>query len=496
MAFDVTGFISASRQKGISDDVTLAYLKKNPQLTSPPPQMNETLPEQMSVRANTLAQSIVKPMQDAEAAGPTPTLSSMGRVSADIGMAGLTAAGETVGSIFDFAGDLIKAITPGPIKDAVMNTLNGIQNSNTPLSAMNKKAISDGLQAIQTLQTTHPTVAKALGESFNIIMGVSGEEAAPAVEKTASEAAGTVGEDIQAGAVKANNAVAKVAPFGTPILQTEEDASKLVDDNYNKAVKPSTAGIKTDAQVAAKQDAIRTVMKDIGKNVETVPTNLKELGESIAAGKKDIWSDVQAIQKAAGDTGTKIKMSPIAKELRKVVSSKSLAISSPETVTYAQDLMSRLGKKMLTPEDTQNLISQLNSKLDAWFKNPTVEGSSIASVNAGVVNNLKKGLEETMESLGDTSTAPLRKLYGQYKSVESDVAKATMRAASKAKVGLIDYSDIFSGAEMAKGLLTGNPGDVIAGVASKGISAWYKSLNDPDAIIGRMFKGLSNYYNK
>ena len=56
--------------------------------------------------------------------------------------------------------------------------------------------------------------------------------------------------------------------------------------------------------------------------------------------------------------------------------------------------------------------------------------------------------------------------------------------------GLLDFTDVFSGYHIIRGVLTAEPVSVAAGIGSRVISAYYKMLNNPNRIVKNMFSDV------
>jgi len=68
--------------------------------------------------------------------------------------------------------------------------------------------------------------------------------------------------------------------------------------------------------------------------------------------------------------------------------------------------------------------------------------------------------------------------------------------ARKANKGLMDMTDIFTGGDIAAGLLTANPALLAKGTVGKGLKEVFKALNDPDRAIANMFKKTYGHVDK
>lgn len=285
-----------------------------------------------------------------------------------------------------------------------------------------------------------------------------------------------------------------------------KDVDSFITNNYTRAVRPSVVGKNTASQIeAANQKAIGAVktivenkpnidIKDIyGESTGRLPETLGEFTQAIEQTKGAIFKQYNALQQAAGEAGTKINLNPVADELTKISESPVIKDLNPELAKYAENRASAFTKRgSYSPEDTQDAIKNLNSSLEAFYKNPAYDTASRASVDAMIVNKLRSGLDDAIESVGTPGYQELKGKYGALKSIEKDVTHRMVVDARKNSKGLLDFSDIASAAEVIKGLSTLHPGSIAAGAVMKGISSYYKFLNNPNTSIKLLFKGVEN----
>jgi hypothetical protein len=109
-----------------------------------------------------------------------------------------------------------------------------------------------------------------------------------------------------------------------------------------------------------------------------------------------------------------------------------------------------------------------------------------------IANNLRKGLDSSIESLTSPGYQTLKNKYGALKTIERDVNRRAIVDARKNVKGLIDFSDIFSGSQVFNGIVTMNPAVAGQGMAAKAIASLYKHYNNPNAIVKRMFTKTEN----
>lgn len=164
----------------------------------------------------------------------------------------------------------------------------------------------------------------------------------------------------------------------------------------------------------------------------------------------------------------------------------------PEIAQYAKTWATNLRQAVShTPEEIQDLVAKMNADLETYYRAPQPGSAARAVIDAGIANNLRKSLDSQIESATGGQYRFLKNLYGSLKTIEKDVNHRMIVFARQNKKGLVDFSDIFSGAEMVRGVLTKDPATFATGAAAKGIAAWYKHINNPDQMVKRMFQGIA-----
>lgn len=288
--------------------------------------------------------------------------------------------------------------------------------------------------------------------------------------------------------------------------KSPEQIDAYVAGKFEKGVKPSVAGKNTTSQVGSYQNKVLQAVKTIADNKSNLnlvdeygeptgklPQNLKQFADAIDQTKKQVFSKYDALQKAAGENGAKVELVPISNELRLIQNSPVIEDLHPEVAKYAESKANALEKRgSYTTEQTQDAISNLNKSLEAFYKNPSYETASRASIDAMIANQLRSTLDGVIENsnVSDASYQALKNQYGALRSIEKDVVHRSIVDARKNIKGLIDFSDIATGAEVLKGLATLNPATIATGLTGKAIAAYYKYLNNPNTAIKQLFNQL------
>ncbi len=288
--------------------------------------------------------------------------------------------------------------------------------------------------------------------------------------------------------------------------KSPEKVEKIINDYYQRGVKPSTAGKGTLSQaekyrdksveavdIITKNKKNLTIVDEYGESTGKLPKTLNEFNQAIDQTKKNIFDKYDAMAKTAGEKGAKIDLNPIADELDKIAGDSIVRDLSPNTANYAAQQAKILRARGSYDSTTaQKGIELLNDKLSSFYKNPTAQETGPLTVDAMITNKLRAGLDSAIEQISEPGYQELKNQYGALKAIEKDVLKRSLVDARKNAKLAIDYSDILSGAEVVKGIVTGGPG-VITGGKIKGISAYYKYLNNPNTAIKKMFEVSDKY---
>jgi len=316
------------------------------------------------------------------------------------------------------------------------------------------------------------------------------------------------GESFKPGLGTAIGAVAPVAissvakGVSNTLRSTTEKLQNNIIEKFEKGIKPLINARVTPTQATKYKANIVDAAQTIDKNKANLkfadeageiiegrnPKTLQELSESVEQTKKSIFTQYDQLAADAGEAGLKIKTNPISDELNTVINNEALQISNPSAIKYAQELQQRLSFRELSPKTTQDVIQNYNESLKAFYRNPSYDNASKASIDALVVNKFRSQLDEGISGVTGSQYQALRNKYASLKTIEKDVIKAALRDARKNNKGLIDYTDILTGGDVITGILTMNPAQMLRGSAMRGIKEFYKYLNSPNRAVNAMFE--------
>jgi len=323
------------------------------------------------------------------------------------------------------------------------------------------------------------------------------------------------------GARSAYNAIRKQSAIARG--ETDKIVDDLIDTSIEKAIRPSVAGKKTLGQATKYKNQSREAVKTIVENKDNInltdefgdvspglPKTLKQFQESIDQVKKKIFGEYDSLKTQAGDQGAVVELSPLVKELATLRGNKALQDIRPGTISYINSQIQKFSKRgaeagdslgmfqsvppKYTAQEAQDAIKILNESLEAFYKNPSSDTAARASVDALIANNLRKGLDESIEKAIGPGYQALKNKYGALSAIEKDVAHRSVVEGRRANKGLIDFSDIFSAGDVVSGILSQNAGLIAKGAIQKGVASYFKFLNNPNKIIEKMFGEVDNLY--
>lgn len=274
----------------------------------------------------------------------------------------------------------------------------------------------------------------------------------------------------------------------------EENPTKAADDIlelYKRGVVPGVKKKnKTIANVQGIDEAVKRAVPDLAKKYDV--EDLEDFALAIGAEKKKIFSDIEKGLVEAGEQGRAIDFSETVKQLDELANSERAEFSKPlrdaiarakrELVDEAED--GTITPKNISPSGAQDLIADLNSQLQAYYRGTTPGTNADVIVDTLVVNNLRKSVDDVVEDLGEGSFKELKSRYADLKKMEDDVVHRAVFEAQKGG-GLADLTDILSAGDIAAGAI--NPLFLAKGAAQFLTKEVIKSLSNKDEMIRQMF---------
>ena len=317
-------------------------------------------------------------------------------------------------------------------------------------------------------------------------------------------------EDVAAGAMMemGGQVFGKLASqYGAP---TARKLDKVVRQGISKAIRPSVTLQRTAAQArhyyGRAKNAIGAIIANKnnlqltnaeGQVVSGLPKTLNQFAEAIEQTKQMIFREYDEMARVAGKQGLQVDLGPAVRELEAGANDKVMQDLMPRAVKYAAETAENLGsRRVYTATEAQRAIERLNQNLKAFYRNPSPDTTTNAYIDALIANNIRKSLDEGISQISGPGYQELKNLYGSLVHIETDVMRRAVVDARKNIKGLIDFSDIFSGSEVIRGLMARDPSMVGMGVTAKGIASFYRKLNDPNRIVKNLFQEAEGIIGK
>lgn len=289
--------------------------------------------------------------------------------------------------------------------------------------------------------------------------------------------------------------------------EAEQQIANTVKTGINKAIRPTVVGKGNAPQIAQyynrATDAVKNIvanranleLTDASGNIvkNALPRTLSQFSEAIDQTKKTIFKQYDDLARQAGEEGAFVSLKPVSRELAKLADDQVMNDLYPNVASYIKQRAVSLAERgSYTAQQAQDAIRLMNKSLEAFYKNPSFETASRASVDAMVVNNLRKGLDDVIEKTTGAGYQELKNSYGSLKAIEKEVAHRAVVDARKNVKGLIDFTDIFTGGELVAGLATMNPAMIARAGVQRGIMSWYKRITSPNYHVNKMFSGVED----
>lgn len=273
----------------------------------------------------------------------------------------------------------------------------------------------------------------------------------------------------------------------------------VVDESFVRAVRPSATNFPSAAQKQSYLDKAKKAVSAIADNEPNMsilkdgervglPQSLQQLEEAIGQTKKEVFKRYSAEATKAGEAGAIVDLNKAADELRKMADNVVLQDKDPGLVKSIREKAKTLTKRgSYTPEQAQDAIKLYNESLEAFYRNPSYDTASRAAADAVIANNLRSSLDDAVGNLTGAQYQEMKNIYGALKTIEKDVSRRALVDARKNASGLLDFTDIATGAGAVNAILTMEPASFTAAATGKLIKELIKRRNDPNLIIKNMF---------
>jgi hypothetical protein len=387
----------------------------------------------------------------------------------------------------------VVAGTGGMIYDAAKTFTDPVVNAASGKQPV-LEAVSDFVQAPSTAARN---ALSGIGRTIAAPLGLMGKEEASKAWNDPAASVAAIAPIVAPLVSKARTALAQ----GPGDLTGEYSAT--IEKGISKSIRPGVEGKRTYGQAQTyyqrAENAVDTIIENKNSlkltneygDVQpgTLPQSLKQFSQAIDQTKREVFNKYNQMATEAGETGAVVNLTPIVSELEKISTSTPIIDNAPGIAEYAAKRAEALkARGSYSTLDAQESISILNQSLESFYKNPSYESASRAYVDALIANNLRKGLDSVIEGISGEGYQGLKNQYGSLKAIERDVNRRMIVDARANGKGLIDFSDVFSGGEAVRGLLTMNPAMIGQAAAMKVIANMIKNANNPNRVVKNMFE--------
>jgi hypothetical protein len=290
-----------------------------------------------------------------------------------------------------------------------------------------------------------------------------------------------------------------------PGVVLDSKLEQTINRGINKAIAPSVPRSSGQFKLYFKL-ANRAVKKIIGNReylqildkdgiaVDRLPHTVDEFRQAITQTKRIIFEEYDDLAKATTKKGIDIPIEPLIRELESIGGSEELAIVSPETIAYTRKLVNRYhnfvinkNKIGIDAKTVQNAIAMLNESEKAYKNSPSIQTKGRAYVDAMIANHFRKELDRAVMKATGKQYQPLKDDYGALSHIEKAVVGRAIKVAQKQGTALIDFSSVFSGYSVIRGLIGRNMAAITAGLGARAIAGYAKWLHKPDRLVKNMF---------
>lgn len=282
------------------------------------------------------------------------------------------------------------------------------------------------------------------------------------------------------------------------IQPIEAKVKGVLRDAIEKGIKPYFKSTKTpdirERYYADAENAFRTIKKyepeitniDEGTKEIRNPENRAEMLEALGGTKKQIYKAYHQIAVDAGEEGAKYNPQSVLDNLDSIAVDKKY---NPEVRKYAESVKVEIEELANeAPEVIEARIQDLNASLAGYYDGRVTKAK--AQIDASVAALMRKELGDLIENTTGAEYQALKNEYKALKTVEDDLARQVAVEARKNPRGLIDMTDIFTGADLIVGAISQNPAQFARGATGFAFKEWFKWVNNPNRFIKKAFEVL------
>jgi hypothetical protein len=405
-------------------------------------------------------------------------------------------AGKTAAGMGMLAGGINWAMSPlAPLFSPLSKAVEAVGGAAAELPSVQKFAMSPAGEATEKAARFAADLSTVMGATapFEKISGLKVPEKAPGVTPKPTELT-----------VQPATPPAKAPIAGEP-------NTKVVVQNYTRAVKPSVSGKVGAGQMAKFEsdviDAGKAIIGNKDKlsftdengDVQTgrLPQTRQELADATTQTKSNIWTEINDIATRQGKAGVTADTSNIIAELDRISKDEALSMVNPSAQKYALQATELFRNPDGTPKQVnvqvaQDVIKGFNAQLEAFYENPIHSDVSRMAVDAKIVYEFRRALEDAMGKVEGPEYAALKRQYGALSSLERDINRAALVEMKQSQQGgpAASFVNILSGGDILTGLAMLNPSTIKLGAMRLAANKMYNWYYSPERALGSMFTEL------
>ncbi len=277
--------------------------------------------------------------------------------------------------------------------------------------------------------------------------------------------------------------------FGIP-----EKSSDFIIKKYKQSV--GGKKLLTPFGIEKRNKSILDVVQDINKNTEELPKSRQELFNIAQERQSTIINEIENIVSSA-DKKKRIDTISVGNIVADFARNKNIKTIAPElskkAQVLAQDIFSR---RNLSIKDAHELMKFFNEAASSSYSSPDPYKVTTIQMYRKAADSLRSELNDTVDNLVDKRYSGLKKLWGSYKDIMNDLAKAKEKEISQTKGMIQSGFDAYLLGDAIAGTLSGHPEAAVRGGAIKATIEIIKGLRSPERNIQMMFNEARRAYPK
>lgn len=332
--------------------------------------------------------------------------------------------------------------------------------------------------------------------------GLNAENPAMGIAQGAMKGAQQVGKELT------NPPRPKFMHWGTPTPNLDS----FIDKTVSQALRPSV--MKTSAQTAKYYDNVRIAVKDIPSNKDfleledqnggfkpkgSLPESVNEWRQANAQMESSLFQGWDSLTKQATGKGAMVDVQPIIDKYVEFANDKIIQTQYPTVASWAEQQASAFSQlSQVSPQQLQTLVQNMNSELDAYYKNPNPSDVSKTTVTAAIKNTANSMLSDIVENQSvpkgyEGLFSELKKKYAAQKTIEADLNRRATVFARQNPQSLLDYSNIMTARDAVQALARLDFGSLMRGAATKLMTTWMKEQNNPNMMVKKLFQTVDDH---